>query len=138
MRSCFAWIIGLGLLASAWPVSAQQKSKETAKETSKDKTEAALPQEAYAKPKQPRKLLIYSKTLGFRHSSIPVGAAAITLLGKKTGAWSAVHTEDPAYFDEDRLNQFDGVLFLNTTGDCLAPRNGNLSDEEKATLEQRK
>jgi len=36
------------------------------------------------------------------------------------------------------LAKFDAVLFLNTTGDCLAPRNGKLSADEEAALEMRK
>jgi type 1 glutamine amidotransferase len=106
----------------------------------KKKSEAAMPTEPFVKPKQERKLLIYSRTLGFRHGSIPVGAAAITLLGKKTGAFTATHSEDPAMFDKDNLKQFDAVLFLNTTGDCLAPikkDKGPLTEEERAAMKQR-
>jgi type 1 glutamine amidotransferase len=131
MRLRYGLIVGLGLLVTA-PALAQVTPERI------KKIEEALPKEAFAKPKQPRKLLIYSKTLGFRHGSIPTGAAAIAILGEKTGAWTVVHTEDPDLFDENRLNQFDAVLFLNTTGDCLAPRNGKLNPEEQATLEQRK
>jgi type 1 glutamine amidotransferase len=102
------------------------------------KIEKALPDKAPAKPKEKRKLLIYSKTLEFRHGSIPVGSAAIQMMGEKTGAYVAEHSEDPAMFDEPRLSRFDAVLFLNTTGTCLAPKTGKLTKEEEATLEQRK
>jgi uncharacterized protein len=103
------------------------------------KIEKALPGKPVVKPKQSRRLLIYSRTLEFRHGSIPTGAAALKMLGEKTGAFTAEHSEDPAMFDENRLNRFDAVLFLNTTGACLAPRPENkLSAEEKADLEKRK
>jgi type 1 glutamine amidotransferase len=103
------------------------------------KIEKALPQKAFAKPKQPRRLLIYSRTLEYRHGSIPTGALAIQLLGKKTGAFTAEHSEDPAMFDENRLKRFDAVLFLNTTGACLAPRpESQLNATEKADLQKRK
>src|SRR5687768_18561496 len=97
-------LFALGLIGLAAPVSAQVN------ETTREKIEQALPEKAFAKPKQPRHLLIYSKTLGFRHGSIPTGAAAIKLLGEKTGAWTAEHSEDPAMFDENRLSKFDAVL----------------------------
>jgi uncharacterized protein len=128
-------VIGAVVVAClAWPAVAWgQVRPENLK-----KIEQAVPKEAPARPKQPRKLLIYSKTLGFRHASIPTGAAAFKLMGEKTGAYEAEHSEDPALFDENRLAQFDAVVFLNTTGDCLAPRNGKLSAEEQATLERRK
>src|SRR5262249_8434551 len=114
-----AWVLAAG----AWGQVAPDRLK---------KIENALPEKPFAKPKQPRRLLIYSRTLEFRHGSIPTGAAALKLLGEKTGAFTAEHSEDPAMFDENRLKRFDAVLFLNTTGPCLAPRPENkLSAEEK-------
>ncbi len=92
-----------------------------------EKIKAALPSKAPAQPKKARTILVYSKTLGFRHGSIPTGVTAIKLMGEKTGAYTIEHSEDPAMFDENRLNRFDAVLFLNTTGDCLAPKRGKLS-----------
>jgi hypothetical protein len=50
----------------------------------------ALPESPMAKPKQERKVLIFSKTAGFRHGSIPVGAKSIMMLGDKTGAFAAI------------------------------------------------
>lgn len=95
------------------------------------KIEAALPKEAPAKPKKSRKLLIFSKTNGFRHSSIATGAASITLLGKKTGAWEAFHTEDDSYFEADKLKQFDAVIMINTTGEIFRPSNNELKKLSK-------
>jgi type 1 glutamine amidotransferase len=132
MRWFCGSLLGLALLVGSTLVYAQVN------EQTKDKIDKALPDKAFAKPKQQRHLLIYSKTLGFRHGSIPAGTAAIKMLGEKTGAWTAEHSEDPAMFDENRLAKFDAVLFLNTTGDCLAPTKEKLSPEEEATLEKRK
>ncbi len=99
----------------------------------------SLPERPIVKPEQPRNVLIYTKTYGFRHGSIPTGVKAFQMLGEKTRAFSAVHSEDPAMFDYDKLSQFDAVVMLNTTGDCLRPRGkGELTDEEQATLQQRK
>lgn len=70
-------------------------------------------------PKQPRKVLLYSRTKGFRHRSIPVGILALTELGKKTGAFSVEATEDPAAFTTENLARFDGIIMLNTTGDAI-------------------
>ena len=46
---------------------------------------------------------------------------AITLLGKKTGAWTATHSEDDSVFEPEQLKQFDAVLMLNTTGEIFRP-----------------
>ncbi|MGH2945489.1 MAG: ThuA domain-containing protein, partial [Solirubrobacteraceae bacterium] len=62
--------------------------------------------------------LVFSKTAGFRHSSIDEGHAAIEGLGDEHG-FQVDHTEDASVFREEVLEQFDTVLFLSTTGDVL-------------------
>jgi type 1 glutamine amidotransferase len=98
------------------------------------KVEKALPTEAPAKPKAKRNILIFSRTAGFRHSSIEIGTRAITLLGDKTGAYTAFATEDESYFEPEKLAKFDAVFMLNTTEDCFKPKAG--SSEEKAKREE--
>jgi type 1 glutamine amidotransferase len=101
------------------------------------KIKAALPDKAPATPKKPRKVLIFSKTNGFRHGSIPVGAAALTLMGQKTGAYTAVHSEDDSMFEPDKLKEFDAVIMLNTTGDVFRPAKlPNDPAAKKAALER--
>jgi type 1 glutamine amidotransferase len=108
-------ILGLSVLTLAFAGSAFGQDKYT------EKIDAALPAKAAAEPKAKRKVLIYSKTAGFRHSSIPVGTKAFIMMGDKTHAYLAEATEDPSYFAPEKLNQFDAVIMLNTTGDCLRP-----------------
>ncbi|MCL4215836.1 MAG: ThuA domain-containing protein [Candidatus Hydrogenedentes bacterium] len=79
------------------------------------KIEEALPQEPYVKVDTPRKVLIFSKTAGFRHSSIPYGHQALQRMGETTQAYTAVSSEDDAMFSPENLNQFDAVIMLNTT-----------------------
>ena len=122
--------------------SAQQKDKDSGKkdravEKYLDRITKALPDEAPAKPKHKRRLLVFTKTAGFRHSSIPVGVKAITMLGDKTGAFEVYHTEDESIFEPSKLEKFDAVLMLNTTGDCLKPR-GLKGEEAKKREEELK
>ncbi len=98
---------------------------------------AALPTEVPAAPQQPRRLLIFSKTNGFRHGSIPVGVKAITLLGEQTGAFSAVHSEDEAVFEPESLQQFDAVLMLNTTGEVFQPAQASDDPAQRREAQQR-
>lgn len=79
----------------------------------------ALPSEPAAKAAAKRKLLVCTRTLGFRHASIPVGAAALAELGKKTGAFEVVHREDLDCFESAELASFDAVCFLNSTGEVF-------------------
>ena len=81
-----------------------------------EKVKAALPDKAYAKPKKARKLLVFTLTKGFRHSSIEIGAEALKLMGEKTGAWETTITDDVEIFTADKLKAFDAVCINNCTG----------------------
>ncbi len=83
------------------------------------RVEAAVPAQARATPASPRKLLVFTLCKGPVHSSIPLGAKAIELIGAKTGAYTATLSDDPAVFATDSLNQYDAVCMLNTTGELF-------------------
>lgn len=63
-------------------------------------------------------ILVFSRTAGFRHESIPTGIAAIQDLGRAR-SFSVEATEDPAAFTDDNLARFKVVVFLCTSGDVL-------------------
>ena len=65
-------------------------------------------------------LLVFSKTAGFRHDSIDEGQALLVSIGAAEG-FSTTATEDAAVFSTAGLARFRAVVFLNTTGDVLAP-----------------
>lgn len=62
--------------------------------------------------------LVFSRTAGFRHASIPAGIAAVQGIGATRG-FTVSATEDAAAFTDDELARFRVVIFLNTTGDVL-------------------
>jgi type 1 glutamine amidotransferase len=69
-------------------------------------------------PSDDRRLLVFSRTAGYRHASIPAGVAAVRELG--TGLGCAVDaTEDPAVFTSDGLAPYAAVVFLSTSGEIL-------------------
>jgi type 1 glutamine amidotransferase len=71
----------------------------------------ALPQEGF-------RVLVFSKTSGFRHGSIPDGVALVEALGA-TNAFAVDATEDAGQFTEENLSQYRTVVWLSTTGDVL-------------------
>jgi len=80
-----------------------------------DKITDAAPETATKKPAKSRKLLVFWRCNGFFHGSIPRGNAALEILGKKTGAYETVVSDDMAMFTPDVLGEFDAVMFNNTT-----------------------
>jgi type 1 glutamine amidotransferase len=133
------FVVAAFLSASLPGASGQVKNKDDAKNKEiQNKIEKALPESAPAKPKQPRNVLVFSKTAGFRHSSIPVGIRAITLMGDKTGAYTVTATEDESALEPAKLAKFDAVFMLNTTENCFRPKTGSKSEQDAREEELKK
>jgi type 1 glutamine amidotransferase len=100
-----------------------------------DKMMAALPDKAIAKPLKPRKVLVLGHASGFVHSSIPLAAKMMEEMGKKTGAWTATTTYDPADINADNLKQYD-LVFLDSTTGCFLDDPGDkaATDARRAAL----
>lgn len=75
----------------------------------------------FSSEKRETKVLVFSKTEGFRHKSIESGIEAVKKLGAQHD-FSVEATEDPDVFREDYLKDISAVIFLNTTGDILDQR----------------
>ncbi|MEV0456599.1 ThuA domain-containing protein [Catellatospora methionotrophica] len=75
----------------------------------------AAPQRADAAPFS---VLVFSKTAGFRHDTIPAGITAIRNLGTANG-FTVDATEDATAFNDTNLAKYAAVVFLSTTGDVL-------------------
>ena len=74
------------------------------------------------------RVLVFSKTEGFRHSSIPTGIAAITQLGQEYG-FIVEATENAALFNFKNLQKFEVIIFLSTTGDVLSIEQQNAFEQ---------
>ncbi len=66
------------------------------------------------------KILVFSKTEGYRHGSIENGILAIQQLGASNN-FAVDTTENAALFTDANLQQYRAVVFLSTTGDILDP-----------------
>ncbi len=73
-------------------------------------------------------VLVFSKTAGFRHDSIPAGVAALRELGEQNGV-TVDTTEDAGAFTAANLQRYRAVVWLMTTGDVL-------DDGQQAAFEQ--
>ena len=89
----------------------------------KRQVDAAIPHEAPARPKAPRRILVSNLAMRdgrpFRGSSdaiLPVVNYALEQIGKHTGAYKAVFNNDVEMFRPDKLKQFDALCFANTVG----------------------
>ncbi|MFF0433955.1 ThuA domain-containing protein [Streptomyces sp. NPDC004327] len=65
-----------------------------------------------------RDVLLFTRTTGYRHDSIPAGTAALAALARTAGL-TAESTEDPAALTPARLARCAAVVLLSTTGTVL-------------------
>jgi type 1 glutamine amidotransferase len=63
-------------------------------------------------------VLVYTKTNGYHHASIPLGVEAIKKLGAAHG-FDVVVTDDSLAFNKKNLKKFAAIIFLSTTGKVL-------------------
>ncbi|RVU00325.1 carbohydrate-binding protein [Mucilaginibacter limnophilus] len=67
--------------------------------------------------KTPR-VLVFSKTKGWYHGSIPSGIAALQKLGRENN-FIVDTTKNAAYFNDDSLKNYSAVIFMSTTMNVL-------------------
>jgi type 1 glutamine amidotransferase len=103
--------------------AAQQSPAPTSDGVSEEerlKIEQAIPAKAPTVPVKSRRLLIFDLNVGYPgHKSIPHANLAFTLMGRKTGAFDAVISHDPAVFKPDSLRRFDAIFLNNTVGNLF-------------------
>ena len=91
-------------------------SIETAEEDSPDQASDAA------------RVLVFSKTKGYYHESIPSGIEAIQKLGREN-SFQVDTTKDASKFTTDNLRQYRAIIFLSTTQDVL-------NDEQESAMEK--
>jgi type 1 glutamine amidotransferase len=89
----------------------------------KSRVDAAVPRQAPARPKQPRRMLVTNLSMrdgkpfrGSSHITIPVGNYAIDQMGKLTGAYEAIFSDAIEMFRPANIKQFDAICFNNSLG----------------------
>ena len=70
-------------------------------------------------------VLVFTKTMGWRHGSIEKGVSTLKEIGAQEG-WQITQSEDSLAINTENLAKTDLVIFLSTTGDILG------SDQEAA------
>ena len=83
---------------------------------------------AASAPQAMPRILVFTKTAGFRHASIPAAVQAVTALGKQ-GGFAVDAGEDAGAFTDSNLARYAAVVFLLTSGDVL-------DDQQQAALQR--
>jgi len=108
-----AFLVGLlgGFMLAACPAAEPALS-----EAEIQKIKGALPEKGAVQPARPRKVLMFCRCEGFKHTGGILGAnAAFRMMGEKTGAFSTVESTEMSSFEPGALEPFDAVVFNNST-----------------------
>jgi type 1 glutamine amidotransferase len=65
------------------------------------------------------KVLVFSKTSGYRHDSIPAGIRSIQSLADRTRHFTVTASEDASLFTSSNLDQYSVIILLQCIGDIL-------------------
>ncbi|MGA5124800.1 lectin [Streptomyces pseudogriseolus] len=114
MRTLFRTVLGL-CTAAVLCVTPQGLTPQAAATPG---TAPAAPRAAAPAADPAYRILVFSRTAGFRHSSIDEGVTALRDLGAANN-FTVDATEDPAAFTTANLARYRAVVFLSTTGDVL-------------------
>jgi len=77
---------------------------------------AAAPRQALRPPLKPRKLLVTDIQMYSGHSTIPHGNWLLELMGKQTGAFTPVFSNDLDLLKYPKIKEFDAVYLNNVCG----------------------
>lgn len=99
----------------------------------------AAPSQPRVTPRQPRRVLIWNTPAHLMDKDphkgycIPYGAAAFEAIGRKSGAYQPVVSDDLALFLPENLRQFDAIVLNNSSGRWITPTEADLA---KASFQQ--
>jgi type 1 glutamine amidotransferase/sugar phosphate isomerase/epimerase len=89
-------------------------------EEARQKIEAALPKEPFAKPKKARTLLVIESLHGMSHNTIPHTNLMLQKFGEKTGAWKAVFDNDLTQLLPANIKKYDAIFLNDIVGEAFA------------------
>lgn len=119
---CVLLVFGVvvSLLASVSWAEPSRKLRDLKPDEIEKIKAAAPPKPVVEAPR--RKMLVFWRCEGFFHGSIPVVNRAMEEMGRKTGLYDVVVTDDYSYFAPEKLKQFDAICLNNTTGLKFDPK----------------
>jgi len=124
-------LVGLCCIACTTRAQLREPSAEEAQ-----KIWNAVPDKASVQPASQRKLLVFSRAWGYKHSSIPYGRVMARAMSDKTRAFEVTLAKDLSWFEWDKLQSFDAIFFNNTNNEIFLPENvDQLTPEERKLAE---
>lgn len=110
---------------------------------------SAAPAKARVAPRKPRRVLVWNTPPHLMEKDphkgycIPYGSAALDAIGRKTGAFEPVVSDDLSVYLPENIRHFDAIVLNNSSGPWITPTDADLAKEafrkhgtDKPALEQ--
>ena len=97
----------------------------------------ACPEKPTVEPTSKRRLLVFSRSYGYKHTAIAYGREAVQIMAAKTGAFEVVTSDDLFLFQPENLKNFDAIFFNNTNNEIFLPENFEELPKEKRAAARR-
>ncbi|MBD2700215.1 ThuA domain-containing protein [Spirosoma sp. BT702] len=119
-KSVLRSFITVGVMAGLYACATSPKAVNQMSMAATTDVADTSPTPVPVEPKQatPARILVFSKTKGWNHTSIPAGIAAIQKLGRENN-FRVDTTKNANYFVDDSLKHYQAVVWLSTTGNVL-------------------
>jgi uncharacterized protein len=98
-------------------VSPQEATRRTSE--MRQKIDAAIPAKPYGAPKKSRKLLVIDSLEGMSHDTIGNTNVMIQRMGEKTGAFTAVFSNDLENLRYPKIKEYDAIFLNSIVGEFL-------------------
>ncbi|MGE0406632.1 MAG: ThuA domain-containing protein [Candidatus Korobacteraceae bacterium] len=92
------------------------RGPERLSEEMRAQIDAAVPRQAFAQPRKPRKLLVTDLQMYSGHTTIPHGNWLLQQMAKHTGAFEPVFSNDLNNLKYPKIKEFDAVFLNNVCG----------------------
>ena len=131
----FAWCLSLPLLSAWGAVTAEQIPGDRARQIL-----AAAPDKPRIAPQRPRRVLIWNTPVHLMAKDphkgycIPYGSAALEAIGRKTGAFEPVVSDDLANYLPSEIRRFDAIVMNNSSGPWITPTDADLQKPDFKAL----
>ena len=123
MRPAHSVMVVLSVLVSAMNLGPSVAFGQALTPEQRQAIGAAVPARARATPARPRRLLVMTLQMrngkpveGPSFAALPAQNYALELMGRRTGAFEAVVSNDIEMFRPGRIDQFDAICFCNSLG----------------------
>lgn len=123
------------LILAVLSLSVTARPLEEIPENRKKQIESAAPGKPQVSPAKARRVLVLITPPHLMEKDphkgycIPYGAYAFEILGKKSGAYEPVVSDDLAMLLPENIRQFDAIVLNNTSGPWITPTDEDLARE---------